>query len=260
MNPLHELLNRSAALHHHLCPRQVLGVRMGLYAAELFNLHLPQKDKRLITFMETDGCAADGVAIASGCRVGRRTMHILDFGKVAATFADSTTGRAARIFPHAKSREFAPRYAPRAEDPWHAMLDAYQVMPAEELLVAEPVRLTVSLKALISRPGLRALCERCGEEIMNGREVRHQGQVCCRSCAGEAYFSRLPGAGGPLDLFGRVLRAADAVHSGRDGGAGSARMGRLGGPLPAGDEIDDRRVGRRRMLEDSSGSDLELQV
>jgi formylmethanofuran dehydrogenase subunit E len=38
MHDLQTLLAQSAALHNHLCPRQVLGVRMGMYAAELLDL------------------------------------------------------------------------------------------------------------------------------------------------------------------------------------------------------------------------------
>jgi formylmethanofuran dehydrogenase subunit E len=100
MPTLEELLTASAALHHHLCPRQVLGVRMGLAAGSWLELTLPQTDKRLLTVVETDGCVIDGLAVATGCRVGRRTMRVLDFGKVAATFVDTVTGRAVRLAPH----------------------------------------------------------------------------------------------------------------------------------------------------------------
>jgi formylmethanofuran dehydrogenase subunit E len=43
---------------------------MGLYAGEILNLDLPQSDKRLYTIMETDGCASDGIAVATNCWVG----------------------------------------------------------------------------------------------------------------------------------------------------------------------------------------------
>ncbi|RMG81603.1 MAG: formylmethanofuran dehydrogenase, partial [Chloroflexi bacterium] len=61
MPTLEELLARSAADHNHVCPRQVLGVRMGVLAAKLFDLPLPQTNKRLLAIVETDGCFADGV-------------------------------------------------------------------------------------------------------------------------------------------------------------------------------------------------------
>ena len=191
MSRLSELLEASAALHSHLCPRQVLGVRMGMRAAVELGLPLPQtgKNKRLFTFMETDGCAADGVSVATGCWVGRRTMRIMDFGKVAATFVDTVTGDAVRIFPHPACRENAKRHAPPHLRRWHAMLQAYQTMPDEELLVVQPVVLSVSLQAILSRPKVRTVCDRCGEEIINEREVWVAGQCLCRACAGEAYYA-----------------------------------------------------------------------
>lgn len=97
MDTLDRILQESAKRHRHLCPRQVLGARMALYAAELLRLELPRADKRLLVIAETDGCAVDGLIAATGCRVGSRTLRILDFGKVAATFTDTHTGRSVRV-------------------------------------------------------------------------------------------------------------------------------------------------------------------
>jgi formylmethanofuran dehydrogenase subunit E len=189
MLELQTLLNQSAARHRgNLCPRQVLGVRMGQFAAEQMQLELPRSDKRLIALVETDGCLVDGIAVASGCSVGSRTMFIRDYGKTAATFVDTQTERAIRILPHPSSRKHALDYAPNAPDKWHAQLDAYQVMPANELLVAQPVTLSISLSALISQHGLRVVCAQCGEDIINAREIRQAGQVLCRACAGDGYY------------------------------------------------------------------------
>ena len=111
MPAFEELLYQSAVLHQHLCPRQVLGVRMGLAGGRWLGLDVPQIDKRLLAIVETDGCLIDGLAVATGCRVGRRTMRVLDFGKVAATFVDTQTGRAVRITPSASTRHRAKVYA-----------------------------------------------------------------------------------------------------------------------------------------------------
>jgi formylmethanofuran dehydrogenase subunit E len=186
---LDQLLHKCAALHRHLCPRQVLGVRMGMLAGRELEVPLPQTNKRVFVFMETDGCASDGVAVATGAWVGRRTMRILDFGKVAATLVDTRTRRAVRIYPHPESRSRAAGLAPEAPDRWHAQLLGYQRLADRQLLVAEPVVLTVDLDALISRPGLRATCSTCGEEILNQREVRRAGETMCRACAGDAYYA-----------------------------------------------------------------------
>lgn len=185
---LEELMAASAALHHHLCPRQVLGIRMGLAGGRWLDLALPQTDKRLLVVVETDGCVIDGLAVATGCRVGRRTMRVLDFGKVAATFVDTVTGRAVRIAPAASARQQAKIYAPEAKNRWEAYLLGYQRMPEEALLRFQPVTLTISLEKLLSKEGYRVQCKRCGEEISNEREVIENGQILCRACAGEGYY------------------------------------------------------------------------
>jgi len=188
MSTLEELLQESAARHQHLCPRQVLGVRMGMLAAQLLNLPLPQQDKRLITIVETVGCAIDGIAVATGCWVGRRTMRVLDFGKVAATFIDTETGKAVRIVPSAVSRLQAPNYAPAAKNRWEAYLLGYQCMPDEQLLEYRWVELAFPIEQLLGKDGYRVNCEICGEEIINKQEVIREESILCRSCAGECYY------------------------------------------------------------------------
>lgn len=68
---LDDLLTLSATHHHKICPRQVLGVRIGLLAGRLLEIPLPQPEKRLLATAETDGCFVDGVSAATGCYVGR---------------------------------------------------------------------------------------------------------------------------------------------------------------------------------------------
>ncbi|MBB5235074.1 FmdE family protein [Deinococcus budaensis] len=185
---LPELLRQSAALHRHLCPRQVLGARAGLLAGEWLGLDFPRADKRVLTFVETDGCFADGVSVASGCWLGRRTLRLVDHGKVAATFVDTKTGRAVRIAPRTDLRARVREARPDGQKRWDAYLAAYQTWPDEALFAVQPVRVTLDLAALISVAGLRTTCDRCGEEIVNGREVSGPEGTLCRDCAGERYW------------------------------------------------------------------------
>ncbi|GIV65092.1 MAG: formylmethanofuran dehydrogenase subunit E [Bellilinea sp.] len=188
MEQLQQLLEKCAQLHHHLCPRQVLGVRMGLYAGRLLGLDLPQNDKRLYTIVETDGCGADGISVATNCWVGRRTLRVEDYGKVAATFIDTQSGRAVRLSPRPTARQDSILYAPQATSRWEANLIGYQHMPDEQMFAYQWVRLTRPIQALISQPGKRAVCDRCGEEIMNEREVFLGNLTLCRACAGDSYY------------------------------------------------------------------------
>jgi formylmethanofuran dehydrogenase subunit E len=136
-----------------------------------------------------DGCGMDGVAVATGCDVGRRTLRVLDFGKMAAMLVDSQSGQAVRVTPHPDARRTAPSYALAAQSRWHVYLEAYQVMADEELMVVEPVQLRQPLEAIISRAGVRVNCQMCGEEVINEREVVQDGRILCRPCAGERYYT-----------------------------------------------------------------------
>jgi formylmethanofuran dehydrogenase subunit E len=194
MPDIQTLLDASRARHNHLCPRQVLGVRTGLAGAAALGLAVPREDKRLLVILETDGCFADGVEVSTGATVGHRTLRIEDYGKIAATFVDVQTGRAVRVAPRLDVRERAWAYAPEGEKRhYFAQLHGYQIMPEAELLALQEVELTTPVAAIVSRPVVRANCSRCGEEIINEREIVVNGEVFCRACAGPAYYrDRMP--------------------------------------------------------------------
>lgn len=181
-------LRVSSANHQHLCPRQVLGVRIGLAGAAGLGLAVPAQNKRLLAIVESDGCFVDGLSAVTGCTVGHRTLRVEDYGKIAATFVDTSTEQAVRIAPRLDVRQRAYAYAPEEKRHYFAQLLAYQVMPDDELLTMEEVRLVTPLNDLISRPGVRVNCTKCGEEIINQREVYIDGAPFCHACAGHPYY------------------------------------------------------------------------
>lgn len=199
MTGLAEALRTSASHHRHLCPRQVLGMRMGLLAGDLLELPLPT-DRRLLVFVETDGCFADGVSAATGCAVGHRTLRVEDTGKVAAVFVDVRTERAVRIAPRPAARRRAGDFAPEATTTWARYLLGYQRMPVEALLVWRAVRLLRPVAAILSRPGRRVVCDACQEEVINEREVVAGGRVLCRTCAGVRYYQYEESVSAGLEL------------------------------------------------------------
>ena len=189
MDEIQEYLAQSATAHKNLCPRQVLGVRMGRYASRLLGFDPMQVEKRLLVTVETDGCFATGVSTATRCTIGSRNLRIEDLGKAAATFTDTKLRQSVRIAPSADSRALAEQYAPEVPDRWEAMLEGYQRIPDELLFSWQPVELLTSIEAIFSKPGVRTACQVCGEEIINEREVVRGGQVLCRSCAGFSYYT-----------------------------------------------------------------------
>jgi formylmethanofuran dehydrogenase subunit E len=161
---------------------------MGLSGLALIGLDAPMSHKAAVVFIETDGCFADGIEVATGATVGHRTLRVADLGKIAATFANMKTGQAIRLAPALDVRERARAYAPGIQTKYYAQLKGYQVMPEAELFTFTVVELKPALKAVLSRPGLRVRCARCGEEIINARQVLVDGLVVCLSCAGRGYY------------------------------------------------------------------------
>jgi formylmethanofuran dehydrogenase subunit E len=187
------LLKQSSSRHDHLCPRQVLGVRMGLAGLAAIGLKAPMPHKAALVIIETDGCFADGIEVATGATVGHRTLRLADFGKIAAVFANIQTGQTVRVAPQLNIREQARLYAPGVKTKYYAQLKGYQVMPEAELFSFKEVMLEPALEVIVSRPGLRSKCQRCGEEIINARQVKVGEEILCLACAGKGYYHALSG-------------------------------------------------------------------
>ncbi|MEM7802993.1 MAG: FmdE family protein, partial [Chloroflexota bacterium] len=156
---LRPILEVSASFHHHLSPRQVLGVRIGLLGLRLLNFKLPIRQKKMLVLVETDGCFVSGVQAATRCSVNRRTMRVVDIGRIAATFINVRTEEAFRVAPRSDVREQALNHAcvvnGNRRERYIAMLQAYQQMREEALLKYETVTLNRPVREIISRPFLR---------------------------------------------------------------------------------------------------------
>jgi len=204
MIDLENLLKISSSSHGHLCPRQILGVRIGLAGMAALGFEEPPAGKRLLVILETDGCFADGVIAATCCTVGHRTLRVEDYGKAAATFVDTATGQAVRVAPALDIREQAGASEPEEPRHYFAQMKAYRILPDDKLLTIGPVQLEPPLEQILSQPGIRVNCAVCGEEIINGREVERDGLCLCRACTGQAYY----GAPQPVRELVRELRFA----------------------------------------------------
>jgi formylmethanofuran dehydrogenase subunit E len=182
------LLERSSRTHSHACPRQILGIRMTLAATALLGLDLPREDKRVLAVAETDGCFLSGIETAGGLFANRRTLRVIDVGRVAATFVDVKTEEAWRLAPHPEVRERSLSCCPDAKHRFGAMMEAYVEFPTEALLTWEKVTLVPGVKTLVGRPHVRVTCAGCGEEVINERETLEGDQAYCPACRGGAYY------------------------------------------------------------------------
>ena len=185
--PFDALLGEAVAFHGHLCPGQVLGVRMAVAGCREVGLPAPRGGgKRLVVFVEIDRCATDAIEALTGVSLGKGTLRHLDYGKMAATFVDTATGAAVRVSAREDARRLATLWAPGVPDARHAQTTAYGIMPEADLLRIEPV--VVDARRL-ERRRQRVPCQACGEGITYRREVAVSGRLLCRPCAGEGYYS-----------------------------------------------------------------------
>jgi formylmethanofuran dehydrogenase subunit E len=185
---LKPFLDIASSDHKHLCPRQVLGVRIALKGMALLGFETSTRNKHLLVISEADGCFVDGLIAVTQCTVGHRSLRLEDYGKIAATFVNKQTGRAVRVAPTLDIRERANEYAPQEIRHYFAQLGAYQIMPDEVMLTVQDVTLNIPIAQIISRSGTRVNCDRCGEEIVNERYVIIEEKRCCISCAEGGYY------------------------------------------------------------------------
>jgi formylmethanofuran dehydrogenase subunit E len=192
MKTLEEYAILAGQAHGHMCPGQILGIRMAMLGLCSLGIDDPVKArKRLITFVEIDRCATDAVTLVTGCRLGKRSLKFLDYGKVAATFVDLETGRAVRVAARDDARAKAKTMFPAAADASQAQLEAYKVMETADLFDLQAVRVKLKPEDLPGRPRSRVTCAECGEGVNDGRERHLADRILCRSCAGEPYYEVL---------------------------------------------------------------------
>jgi formylmethanofuran dehydrogenase subunit E len=193
MKSLDEYLHDAEQAHGHLCAGQVLGVRMAMLGLAKLGIEDPRdKDrKRLVTFVEIDRCATDAIGVVTGCRLGKRALKFRDWGKMAATFVDVSTGKAIRIAAKESSKALARAMHPELESKNQQQMLAYREMPEDELFAMQWVKVELPAEELPGYKGDRMVCAQCGEGVNFRREVQRDGRVLCRACAGESYYEPL---------------------------------------------------------------------
>jgi formylmethanofuran dehydrogenase subunit E len=186
------LLKGSAEAHGHLCPGQVVGVRMAILGCRLIGLDNPssrEQIKKLIVYVEMDRCTADAVAHVTGVKLGRRSLKFMDYGIMAATFVNLDTDHAIRVLSTEEARDLAPFYAPEVTGKYQQQLEAYKRMPDSLLFRVQQVRVALSEFDMPGPTRRKASCYQCGQVVRDCREVVRDGLAFCRPCSEEAYFT-----------------------------------------------------------------------
>jgi formylmethanofuran dehydrogenase subunit E len=194
MDDFNTLLEGSARAHGHLCPGQVVGVRMAMLGCRLIGLDDPRQRpqiKKLIVYVEIDRCATDAIAYVTGVKLGRRSLKFVDNGIMAATFVNLENGKAFRIVSTESSRDLAHVYASGITDVRQQQLNAYMNMPDEVLFTVMPVRVDVPVHDMPGPSRFKIRCASCGAMVRDKKEVLVGNRVLCRPCGWGTYFQPL---------------------------------------------------------------------
>lgn len=185
MESLDELLRQAEIAHGHMCAGQILGVRMALVGLDRLNIADPRgaDRKRIVTFVEIDRCATDAISLVTGCRLGKRALKFLDWGKMAATFVDLSRAKAIRVVAREDARELAARLYPHLETKKLQQMQAYRERPDQELFTEQWVRAAIDPAEMPGTKSERVICAECGEGVNFGRFAQIGGRKLCMSCA-----------------------------------------------------------------------------
>jgi formylmethanofuran dehydrogenase subunit E len=186
-----DCIKEAKAFHGDACAGIVIGARMAILGLNRIGITDPKgaDKKNLIVFVEMDRCASDAILAVTGCHPGKRSMKILDYGKMAATFVNLKTGKAVRVW--AKNKD-GNQVKTREDIEKSPHTDEYTMLPPEELFETREVRVELKPEDLPGRPLLIITCDACGERVMDMRFEQKSGQTLCRPCAaGKNYYAGL---------------------------------------------------------------------
>ena len=168
-----------------------MGTRMAISGMRAVEIHDPKGEDRkdLMVFMEIDRCPADAILAVTGCHPGKRTMKMLDYGKMAATFINTKTNKAVRV--SAKNRQ-GNEIKSREMIENQPMTDDFAALTDDELFTVTEVRVHLCTGDKPGRPVRSISCASYGEQVLDMKDVEINGKYYCRPCAeNKSYYTIL---------------------------------------------------------------------
>lgn len=174
-----EDLKKTRAFHGHICSGIVLGIRLARAGLNYLSIDDPSKNRDFIVYCEVDRCLTDAVQCVTGVSAGKRRLKIREYGKMAASFVDMNTKKGVRIAV-ANRQSILDDADPAVF--WNQYSD-------EDLFIFQPVTVEIPEGDLPGRPARSVCCEKCGEKIVDAKDVQKEGKTLCRPCAYGAYYT-----------------------------------------------------------------------
>ena len=161
--------------HGHSCPGLAVGYRMTSVALDALGVERAE-DEELVAIVENDACGVDAVQCLAGCTFGKGNLVFRDFGKSAYTFFSRTSGRAVRVVAHLQG------LPPRLREDHEAYIRWVLTAPVEDVVASGEIQIEPPLRARLHPT---AICDGCGERVMETRLRDVNGRLLCIPCAEE---------------------------------------------------------------------------
>jgi len=177
-----EELAKAVEFHGHLCPGVVIGYLAATVAMERLGAKRSE-DEELVAIVENDSCAVDAVQALTGCTLGKGNLFLRNYGKMVFTLALRPSGQSVRLClkPTTQATD-----RPVPEDPDKLRQEKIQYMlsrPPSEFFSIRQEIIGLPEKAQIRRS---AICDICGESVMETKTRTVSGVVACIPCARNA--------------------------------------------------------------------------
>ena len=184
MEQRREALEAVVEYHGHVCMGQLLGVHIAHRGMDEIGTADP---KEMIVFVENDRCIADAIQILTGTRLGRRTMKLVNYGKMAATFYNTETEKAVRVSVSQGLNDIVGKISEDREEK-QRQFDSILEAPSDDVVDVRPVTVEILPKDMPGRPKRTVMCSRCGEKVMDGKDFESSDGPQCYSCHYGAYY------------------------------------------------------------------------
>ncbi len=180
-----DTLDGAEKFHGHLCFGMFSGIKATLLVKKMLGYDsFPNKD--LIVISEIDRCLTDAIMFITGCRPGKRTMKLRDYGKFAATFCSLEHQQGLRISQNASAFQLLNEKIEAMKIDKHDKLTIAGIFfdyPWQDHYHCSIHDIVFDENDLPGYPKVRVQCTVCGELVMDNRHIGDLKNACCRPCA-----------------------------------------------------------------------------
>ena len=185
-----ECLEAAKNYHGEACAGIKIGSRLAILGLEAIGITDPKDADRkdFLVYVESDRCASDAIIAITGVHLGKRTLKVFNYSKIAATFVNLKTGKAVRV--SSKNRD-GDEVTTREMIEKNPRSDDFLMAPDEELFEVKEVVMNIPEGELPGKPARIVTCVSCGERVMDMRDVNVDGKYYCIPCSSkeQRYYS-----------------------------------------------------------------------